>query len=40
MFKINKDWRMRLSILESLSKRRFCQHGRQREIKRIVIDGK
>ena len=26
-------------ILESLSKRRFCQHGRQPEVNRVVIDG-
>ena len=24
---------------ESLSKRRFCQHGRQPEVNRVVIDG-
>ena len=27
------------SGLESLSKRRFCQHGRQPEVNRVVIDG-
>ena len=26
-------------ILESLSKRRFCQHGRQPEVNRTVTDG-
>ena len=26
--------------IESLSKRRFCQHGRQPEVNRVVIDGK
>ena len=26
-------------VLESLSKRRFCQHGRQPEVNRAVIDG-
>ena len=26
-------------ILESLSKQRFCQHGRQPEVSRVVIDG-
>ena len=25
--------------LESLSRRRFCQHGRQPEVNRAVIDG-
>ena len=25
--------------IESLSKRRFCQHGRQPEVNRVVIDG-
>ena len=29
-----------LFIVESLSKRRFCQHGRQPEVNRVVIDGK
>ena len=28
------------SLLESLSRRRFCQHGRQPEVNRAVIDGK
>ena len=27
------------SVIESLSKRRFCQHGRQPEVNRVVIDG-
>ena len=27
------------SIIESLSRRRFCQHGRQPEVNRAVIDG-
>ena len=27
------------AILESLSRRRFCQHGRQPEVNRAVIDG-
>ena len=26
-------------ILESLSKRRFCQHGRQPEVSCVVTDG-
>ena len=26
-------------LIESLSKRRFCQHGRQPEVNRAVIDG-
>ena len=26
-------------VLESLSKRRFCQHGRQPEVNLVVIDG-
>ena len=26
-------------LLESLSRRRFCQHGRQPEVSRAVIDG-
>ena len=26
-------------LLESLSKRRFCQHGRLPEVNRAVIDG-
>ena len=26
-------------IVESLSKRRFCQHGRQPEVSCVVIDG-
>ena len=26
-------------LIESLSKRRFCQHGRQPEVNRFVIDG-
>ena len=26
-------------VIESLSKRRFCQHGRQPEVNRVVIDG-
>ena len=26
-------------LLESLSRRRFCQHGRQPEVNRAVIDG-
>ena len=25
--------------IESLSKRRFCQHGRQPEVNRVVTDG-
>ena len=25
--------------IESLSRRRFCQHGRQPEVNRAVIDG-
>ena len=28
-----------LQIVESLSRRRFCQHGRQPEVSRAVIDG-
>ena len=28
-----------LMSIESLSKRRFCQHGRQPEVNRVVIDG-
>ena len=28
-----------IPIIESLSKRRFCQHGRQPEVNRVVIDG-
>ena len=31
---------IRHEIIESLSKRRFCQHGRQPEVNRVVIDGK
>ena len=27
------------TIIESLSRRRFCQHGRQPEVNRAVIDG-
>ena len=27
------------AIMESLSKRRFCQHGRLPEVNRAVIDG-
>ena len=34
MFK-SENW----MSLESLSKRRFCQHGRQPEVNRVVIDG-
>ena len=26
-------------LIESLSKRRFCQHGRQPVVNRVVIDG-
>ena len=33
-------WRQGVDqILESLSRRRFCQHGRQPEVNRAVIDG-
>ena len=28
-----------IHILESLSRRRFCQHGRQPEVNRAIIDG-
>ena len=28
-----------LFIVKSLSKRRFCQHGRQPEVNRVVMDG-
>ena len=31
--------RYALAVLESLSKRRFCQHGRQPAVNRVVIDG-
>ena len=30
---------MPILLLDSLSKRRFCQHGRQPEVNRVVIDG-
>ena len=36
---IKFDARVANLILESLSRRRFCQHGRQPEVNRAVING-
>ena len=33
------NYAVREVVIESLSKRRFCQHGRQPEVNRAVMDG-
>ena len=44
MYNTDASWRViydstQKLLLESLSKRRFCPHGRQPEVNRVVIDG-